>query len=684
MHNYSGSYGESTMYEELTNRFVQKAFRYTKAEQDRIREAAVFACEAHGNQKRQSGEPYIIHPYAVAEILMSIRMDVDTVIAGLLHDTLEDTPVTFEALVEQFGQTVADLVEGETKISTLKAKNKSQQEAETIRKMFFAMSKDVRVIIIKLADKLHNMRTLKHLSPVRAREIANETLDIYAPLADRLGMSWLKGELEDQSLKILKPDTFQYIEEYLLSKKSERTAYLGRIEKILYRACGDQGLASVEVQSRTKHTYGVYMKMKKRKKELEEIGDILGVRIICDTVNECYTLLGLVHKLWPPIEGRFKDYIAMPKANNYQSLHTTVMALDGRLLEVQIRTREMHATAEFGVAAHWVYKAESGVTEGTWMQRDSEQFTRILHKLKSWSNEIEESESFLDDIKGELLKDTIYVFTPQGHIVELPANATALDFAYHIHTEVGNRTTGAKADGSIIPLSQPLKNTQVIEILTSPNAHPNINWLRLAQTTNARKKIRSWLNKNDDSLIIDKNIIAKKKIEPVQPQQPEAAPPVDEGEIVRTVLDESRLTFKVGDEKNLMISLAKCCNPRRGDAIIGYVSRGRGIIVHRKDCHNLKNMTEIEERSIEVEWETSVPKLTRRFRVISRITQDLFAEIEGAIRKYKGHLIEGRLDDGEQDRLIGSFTMEVANEDDFKRVVKSIKAIPSVISIAPL
>ncbi len=678
------------MYEELTNRFVQKAFRYTKAEQERIREAALFAAEYHGTQKRQSGEPYIIHPYAVAEILISLQMDVDTVVAGLLHDTLEDTAATYEMLVERFGQTVADLVEGETKISTLKAKNKTQQESETIRKMFFAMAKDVRVIIIKLADKLHNMRTLQHLSPMRAREIANECLDIFAPLADRLGMSWLKGELEDQSLKILKPETFQYIEEYLLSKKSERTAYLGKIEKILYRACGEQGLANVSVQSRTKHTYGVYMKMKKRKKELEEIGDILGVRIICDTLTECYTLLGLVHRLWPPIEGRFKDYIAMPKANNYQSLHTTVMALDGKLLEVQIRTREMHVTAEYGVAAHWVYKAELGLDSGKWTETDNAQFSKILKKLKSWSTEIEQSESVLDDIKGELLKDTIYVFTPQGHIVELPANATALDFAYHIHTEVGNHTTGAKADGSIIPLSQPLKNTQVIEILTSPNAHPNINWLRLAQTTNARKKIRSWLNKNDDSLIIDKNIIAKKKpalmesLKSETPEQPQAVAALAEGEIVRSVVDQSKLTFKVGEEKNMMISLAQCCNPRRGDEIIGYVSRGRGIIVHRKNCHNLKNMTEIEQRSIEVEWETATPLMTRRFRVISKITQDLFAEIEGAIKKYRGHLIEGRLDDGEQDRLIGSFTMEVANEEDFKKVVKSIKAIPAIVSISAL
>ncbi|MFA7225819.1 MAG: TGS domain-containing protein, partial [Sphaerochaetaceae bacterium] len=474
----------------------------------------------------------------------------------------------------------------------------------------------------------------------------------------------------------------QYIEGYLLSKKSERTAYLNRIEKILYRACGEHGLANVEVQSRTKHTYGVYMKMKKRRKEIEEIGDILGVRIICDSVNECYSLLGLVHKLWPPIEGRFKDYIAMPKANNYQSLHTTVMALDGKLLEIQIRTREMHATAEYGVAAHWTYKAEKGGgADRSWVQRDKEQFSRILHKLKSWSSEIEESETFLDDIKGELLKDTIYVFTPQGHIVELPANATALDFAYHIHTEIGNRTTGAKADGSIIPLSQPLKNTQVIEILTSPNARPTLNWLRLAQTTNARRKIRSWLNKNDDSIIVDKNIIAKKRVELPPTEEPQ---PTEEKEIVRSIFDPSRLTFKVGDEKNMMISLAKCCSPRRGDEIIGYVSRGRGIIVHRKNCRNLKNMAEIEERSIEVEWENGNKLLTRRFRVVSKMTQNLFAEIEGAIRKYKGHLIEGRVEDDEQDRLVGSFTMEVDNEDDFKKVVRSIKAIPSIISINPL
>ncbi len=681
------------MYEQMLERFIQKAFKYSWEDQEKILAAATFASQKHAGQKRASGDPYIIHPLAVGEILIQLKMDQDTVCAGLLHDTIEDTETTYDEIEKLFGKAVADMVEGETKIASIKTMNKSIQESETIRKMFFAMSKDIRVIIIKLADKLHNMRTLEHLNPQRAREIANETLDIFAPLADRLGISWLKDELEDLSLKILKPDTYQYIQDYLLSKKGEQTAYLGRIEKTLYRACGEAGMSDVVVTSRAKHTYSVYMKMKKRKKEIEEIFDILGVRILCNSVTECYTLLGIVHRLWPPIEGRFKDYIAMPKANNYQSLHTTVMALDGKLLEIQIRTKEMHYTAEYGVAAHWTYKAETGSETGAWAQMDNEQFSKIIGKLKTWSTEIEQSESFMDDIKGELLKDTIYVFTPQGHIVELPTNATALDFAYQIHTEIGNRTTGAKADGSIIPLNQPLKNTQVIEILTSPNARPHLSWLRYAQTTSARKKIRAWLNKNDETLLIDKNIIAKninskKKAEAVAPPAEEKPDTnlqqlADGDGIIRQVSDQARMTLKVGDEKNMMISLAQCCNPVRGDDIVGYISRGRGIIVHRKDCPNLKNMTEVDLRSIDVEWETESPLFTRRFRVTSKRTGDLFSEIEGAIRKYKGHLIEGRLEDDEEGRLTGTFTMEVAHEEDSKKVLKSLRTIPSILSIGP-
>ncbi|HOE83890.1 MAG TPA: RelA/SpoT family protein [Sphaerochaeta sp.] len=672
------------MSDHLIERFIQKANQYSAADQEKFLAAANFAAEKHKDQRRASGEPYIIHPLAVAEILIQLKMDSDTVCAGLLHDTLEDTDTTYEELVALFGTPVADMVEGETKIANLKTMSKSVAEAETIRKMFFAMSKDIRVIIIKLADKLHNMRTLQHLNNDRAREIASDTLDIFAPLADRLGISWLKDELEDLSLKTLKPDTFNYIQEYLLSKKSAQRAYLSRVEKSIYRACAEAELNDVLVTSRAKHTYSIYMKMKKRKKEIDEIFDILGVRILCNTVTECYTILGVVHRLWPPIEGRFKDYIAMPKANNYQSLHTTVMALDGKLLEIQIRTKEMHFTAEFGVAAHWTYKSASGSEAGSWSKMDSEQFSRIISKLKTWSNEIETSESYMDDIKGELLKDTIYVFTPQGHIVELPANATALDFAYQIHTEIGNHTTGAKADGSIIPLNAPLKNTQVIEILTSPNARPHLQWLRYAQTNSARRKIRAWLNKYDENILIDKEIIAKRKV--TEPVKEIVAPsvPLDDENIVRHVQDAKRIKFRVGDEKNMMINIAQCCSPVRGDDIVGYVSRGRGIIVHRRDCPNLKNMSEIVDRSIEVEWENEHPKLTKRFSITSKRTYDLFGEIEGALRKFKGHLIEGRLYDDEEGKLAGTFTMEMEKEEDFKKILKNLKTIPSVNTIAEI
>lgn len=669
------------MYEQLIDKLLIKAKKYPQEMRDKIRKAVIFSCNKHEGQKRKSGEPYIIHPIAVAEILIQLDMDGDTICAGLLHDTIEDTTASHDELEKEFGATVAELVEGVTKIEILKTDNKSIQESETIRKMFFAMSKDARVIIIKLADKLHNMRTVQHLPPERRKIFSEETLDIYAPLADRLGISWVKDELEDLSLKAIHPNTFDYINGYLLSKKGEQTAYLKRIEKSIYQECAKEGLGEILISSRAKHAFSVYLKMKKREKDIDEIYDLLGVRILCDSIIECYTILGLVHRIWPPIEGRFKDYIAMPKANNYQSLHTTVMALDGKLLEIQIRTKPMHETAEFGIAAHWKYKVSSGSQDNISKDMSDAQFNKILHTMESWSNEIDQNESFMEDIKGELLKNTICVFTPQGHIVELPSFATALDFAYKIHTEVGNHCAGAKADGSIISLDHRLKHTQVIEILTSSKAHPHLSWLRFAQTTSARKKVRAWLNKNDLNIIVDKDIIATPKISPQQDNTHIIADTFsDDGKIIRNVIDEGHSTFKVGDETNMMITLAHCCNPQRGDKIIGYISRGRGIIVHRKDCTNLKNMKEINERSVEVEWETKSPKPTRKFRVISKRTYDLFSEIEGAIKKYHAHLIGGRLydDDSDSSKLIGTFTVEADKEENFKKAMNALKTIPSI------
>jgi len=658
--------------------FEDKIKRYPEQRKAKIIEALHYAIEKHGSQKRLSGEPFFIHPLAVATILVDMQMDFETVIAALLHDVLEDTETSHDAMADLFGENIVSLVDGVTKISTVKARSKTIQEAETLRKMLIAMTKDIRVIIIKLADKLHNMSTLEFMAPDKRKRIAGECLEIYAPMADRLGISWLKAELEDLALKHLNPTVFNHINDTLDTQERENASYLKRVEKAIMKAVREDGI-EIKIATRAKHIYSIYRKMKTQGKDLDEIYDLLGIRIRANSVQECYTLLGTVHRLWPPIEGRFKDYIAMPKANRYQSLHTTVMCFDGRRLEIQIRTNEMHRTAEYGVAAHWAYKRSS-------KEKINPKEHDFLNKLKKWNRLSIHSSEFLDNIKKELLKDSIYVFTPRGHIVELPKNSTAVDFAYHIHTDVGHRCVGAKADGSIIPLYTPLKNTQVIEVMTSPNGKPNLNWLKFVQTGKARGKIRHWLNNHDDNLFLDKNIIAKKNTVPPPEPEPEVKPPKDlePREVVKEVLNKERIVFKIGNEKNMMISLAGCCNPSTGDDIIGYVSRGRGIIVHRRSCPNLPNISDFAHRNIEVEWEATSPRTTRRFKVTSRVTNDLFSEIEGAVRKYKGHLIEGRLEEDDKAHLTGSFTMEMDNEDDYKKALKSIRTIPSVLNLYAL
>jgi GTP pyrophosphokinase len=452
------------------------------------------------------------------------------------------------------------------------------------------------------------------------------------------------------------------------------------------------------VESRAKHFYSIYQKMRKRNKTPEDLYDLLGIRILCDTIDECYTLLGVVHRLWKPLDGRFKDYIAMHKANGYQSLHTTVMAsLDqgvdvtdsvtspnGRLLEIQIRTREMHQVAEYGIASHWLYKKGSASE----VVRPAD--LSIVNRLKDWKLNEAGSESFLEDIKRELLKDSIYVFTPQGKVIELPLGATPIDFAYHIHSAIGDHCSAAKADGAIIPLGAELKNTQVVEILTATNAHPHVNWLRLVKTAKARNKIRAWLQENDDSVILEKSVIAKKK-PPAEasPKTGVKAPPEKPAEapVQRFVQEELGIRnifqVRVEDEKNMMIRFAKCCNPVTGDPIVGYVSRGRGIIIHRRSCRSLAHIKDFGDRKIETEWEHT-GALVKRFKVESRSSPDLFSEIEGAIRKHQGHLIEGRLDETGANHLTGFFTMQLEQAEDLKKVMKGIRGIPAVFSIISL
>jgi GTP pyrophosphokinase len=755
--------------------FCEKIQIYEPRERERINDALLWAKELLIGQERSSGEPAIVHPIAVASILIELKLDSDTICAALLHgmldvqepvlkaghagqgitgkrlttkgrtrksagagpmttanaslssgtrseksrpaapeNTIQENAATLsapgprvdrEVLAGRFGKTVASLVEGVAEISDLSATNKTIQEAENIRKMLFAMVRDIRVILIKLADKLHNMRTLDHLAQEERKARAQDCLDIYAPLADRLGISSLKDELEDLSLKQLNREAYNQIKEIVSLKKGERALFLNRISAAITGEAKEAGIA-IEVTSRAKHFYSIYQKMRKRSKSADDLYDLFGIRILCNNIESCYTLLGIVHRLWKPIDGRFKDYIAMPKANGYQSLHTTVMAYeaaenksaslgelpeshdtDGKLLEIQIRTFTMHQTAEYGVASHWLYK--KGSTAEIIRQND----LSIVNRLKNWnlpdkelSGADENSVFFLEDIKREILKDSIYVFTPQGKVIELPAGATAIDFAYHIHTAIGERCMGARADGVIIPLSMELQNTQVVEILTATNAHPNVNWLRIAKTSKARSKIRSWLQQNDDSVIIEKNIVAKRK-SPGIPETPAAGK--EETFPTRQLvqqhpLDTNILQVRVEDEKNMMIRFAGCCRPITGDPIIGYVSRGRGIIVHRRNCSNLKNIPDFEERKIPVEWENAAALLVKRFKIEAKRSLDLFSEIEGAVRKNQGHLIEGKLEETSPHHLTGFFTMQLEQKDDLKRVLKNIRNIPSVFSIQSL
>jgi GTP pyrophosphokinase len=615
----------------------------------------------------------------VASILVDIHMDAQGVIAALLHDVLEDTETSRAALRKEFGREVESLVQGVTKISVLRGRSRSLQHAETIRKMLFAMVKDVRVILIKLADKLHNMRTLGYLGEEDRKRIAMETIDIYAPLAGRLGISRIKDELEDLSLKHLQPSIYEQIRQYVADRKSERASYLERVKEALTREAAAASLP-IQIETRAKHFYSIYQKMRRRGKPLEEIFDLLGLRVLVETTTQCYELLGLVHKLWMPIEGRFKDYIAMPKSNRYQSLHTTVMGYGGKIIEIQIRTQAMHQTAENGIAAHWLYK------RGALKEEEKTKELSLINKLREWQGAAAGSGDFLDEIKKELLRDSIYVFTPKGDVIELPFGSTAIDFAYHIHTDIGDHCTGAKADGAIIPLKEPLKNTQVVEVMTAKTAHPHLDWLRYVKTSKARSKVKHWLGQNEPGLIFDRNIVARKKEETAraivfQKQKTQTGSAPAEGEPETQIRDPAKVAIRIGQERNIMIRLAQCCTPSTGDAIVGYVSRGRGITVHKIGCPSVASIKDFAERSIDVEWETVSPKSTRRFQVTARLTSNLFSEIEGALKKFGGHLIEGKLEDSGNDTLHGFFTVELDNREDFGRVMKSLRTIPTVVNI---
>ena len=739
--------------DEIVQNFISKADQRFKTEETSLlSSAAEYSRVAHGDRKRASGEPAFYHDIRVAGILLDLGMDFNSVLAGLLHDTIEERtsgfPKTHDVsattsnksgagsstqnstagqnkptqtqgkpehprkekdtgtlssllaapdprIEEKFGKDAALIVAGVNRLSSVRAKNKSVHAAETMRKMLFALTSDIRVIVVKLADKLDSMRTLKYLPEDRQKEIATECIDIYAPLADRLGISWLKDELEDLSLKALNREVFDQIKDIVNIRKDARQEFLRKVTERILSAATKEGI-EVEVSARAKHFYSIYQKMRKRGKSAEELYDLLGIRIICKSINECYSLLGLVHRLWKPIDGRFKDYIAMPKSNGYQSLHTTVIAYGGQLLEIQIRTRQMNVVAEYGVASHWLYK------KGTTAEIPEIEDLPIINKLKQWNQFIAEGDTYLEEIKRELLRDSIFVFTPKGDVIELPAGATPIDFAFEIHSDVGAHCLGAKVNGAITSLDSELQNTQIVDIITSPNARPNLNWLKIARTSKAKQRIRQFLVQTGQAVAIDKHIVVARKNEKsiletgqphshgqergsaeVQKGKTEGFPSIVEFHSVKPglVLRSEKAGLSVGGMRNMMIRIAGCCKPVTGDRIVGYVSRGRAVIVHRADCRSLATIADFEERRIDVKWEDETINTTARYRVTTKKSFDIFSEIESTVRKCSGRLKEGKLGERGDGTLSGFFILEVDTREDLRGVAKALRTLPSIISI---
>ncbi|AHV98519.1 bifunctional (p)ppGpp synthetase/guanosine-3',5'-bis(diphosphate) 3'-pyrophosphohydrolase [Paenibacillus sp. 7124] len=716
-------------------RLLERAGAYIK-EKDlpRIQEAYVFADQAHYGQVRKSGEPYILHPLAVADIVVSMQMDVISIIAALLHDVVEDTTVSLEQIREKFGDSCAMLVDGLTKLERIRFRSKEEQQNENYRKMFVAMAQDIRVIVIKLADRLHNMRTLKYQSEESQRRISYETLEIFCPIADRLGISAIKWEMEDIALRYLNPQQYYRIANLMHKKRAEREQFIDSVISRISVKLDEMGIVG-DLSGRPKHIYSVYNKMTTKNKQFNEIYDLLAIRIIVDNIKDCYATLGIIHTLWKPMPGRFKDYIAMPKANMYQSLHTTVVGPGGEPTEVQIRTFEMHRTAEYGIAAHWAYKEGSG---GAANPENRMPFFREILELQ---HEAKDASEFVESLKMDFFSDLVFVFTPKGEVIELPAGSVPLDFAFRIHTEVGNRTIGAKVNGRIVPLDHKLKTGDIVEILTSKHSYgPSRDWLKIAQSSHARSKIKQWFKKekreenvekgreaierelkrlgiepsdwmSDEKLLeaakkfafndiedmlsavgfggITAAQIATRLTEKLRKEQEEAA-------AAHLELTTEKKEIKVAEKRNqptngvrvkgidnLLVRFARCCNPVPGDDIVGYVTRGRGVSVHRSDCPNIKaEESEEAARVIEVEWEGS---MEANYSVDIEITghdrNGLLNEVLQAVSESKTNIsaVTGRSDKNKMALI--HMTILIRNTDHLYSVVEKVKRVKDVYTV---
>lgn len=624
-----------------------------------IADAFDFAYQLHQGQYRKSGEPYIIHPVAVAGMLRDLGGSADMIAAGFLHDVVEDTDVTIEEIEERFGSEVRRLVEGVTKLSKINFKNKTESQAENFRRMFLAMARDIRVIVVKLADRLHNMRTLDHMSESSRLRSAQETRDIFAPLANRLGIWRIKWELEDLAFKYLDTESFRQIKKLVAAKRAEREERLTKVSGTLLTKLAEAGIRCFDLSGRPKHLYSIYQKMQRQNKEFHEIYDLAALRIIVHTNEECYRALAVVHDCFRPIPGRFKDYIGLPKPNRYQSLHTGVIGPWGSPLEVQIRTLEMHQVAEYGIAAHWKYKETGGSVNTSWTPED-EKFT-WLRQLLEWQNDLKDAQEYLDNIKNNLFEDDVYVFTPEGDVISLSPGSTTVDFAYRIHTEVGNHCAGAKINSKMVPLSSRLKNGDIVEIITNKNCHPSLDWLNFVGTSAAKNRIKQWYKrsrreeniargrellekemgkKGFDSMLksepmhkvaqrcnyhtvddliaalgygeITLNLVLNRWREIIKAQQPLISEPEEVANIskesAKTSRDTTIKTSRASDSpiigiEGLVYHLAGCCTPIPGEHIVGAVTRGRGITIHRQGCRNLENVD--CERLVPVSWNSA-------------------------------------------------------------------------------
>ena len=580
----------------LLQEFIQKFSFYSDSSKEKISKAWDFLLQNCKDKKRPCGSPYYLHPLRIAYILAQREFDDDCICAGLLH-SIYDFEITSEEISSQFGTSVAKIIDGTSKIMHIPVNSKTLHQADAIRKMLFAMVDDVRVIFVKLADRLDRIRNIKTLESSQQKLLASEIIDIWAPLADRLGMSKEKNEFEDLSLKYTNPDAFQQIKAVIAQKKDERAAYLQKAVSTIQAEADKIGI-QVSISSRAKHFYSIYQKMRKRNKEPSELFDLLALRVICQHKTDCYTLIGIVHGLWKPLEGRFKDYIAMPKANGYQSLHTTVMCED-KPLEIQIRTQKMHDIAEHGVASHWLYKKG--------MNHDLVDVNNlsIFNQLQELRNKPLSDETFFQNFKNDLLGDEVLVFTPKGEVKKLPLGSNAIDFAYSIHSAIGEKIVGAKANGKIIPLTQPLQNTQIIEILTNPQAHPTEAQLKSVKTTKAKQKIHSWLVANDSTFEAKSNTV-KTENEASKIIQEEHRKHKKGTGLPQEQKETGKV--KVGNTTNFIVTFAKCCNPKYPDPISGYVSTGRGLIIHKANCITFHRIPNIQKRTLEVEWEVEKDK----------------------------------------------------------------------------